>query len=1166
MSSFKKKLAAELERIKATLPELALPEEMPEGEKLILGDLKAVIILLEDCLAVKSRQQFKTSLANFLARRWQLIAGSALAYTVFPNTEATQLCLMIARYLQRQAPDKKVLTRLMPSLCEFQDTYRTDMDIDAYSLDLIILTEDRRAIIPVVEMMQMVTPDQGLTDLYRPYCAADCQAAPRLTLLEQEGIAAHNPVHRQLVDILREIEFLRSKQGALYALYQGLKAGSIDRQAGGTGADDCSSAAADEAIISFMAFFNQLDADRQKALDQLADANGNSFFKVRKNLTEPGAGKTVAERCVNENANMLQAIINNNPQIFPDQKALAELLVRFQNQSKLLALTDANRPALQGQDQKRPGNFIDSWICPKPLSPAELMQIELAFMRNSLADSSQVLLTKAIPPDTNTHLQQFGRRLTNFLFESQFLAGLAINADLDPLYSKLKVNNDGQALSSLLNCLMLTPKGRKIASRWFNTAIVNLEVEWLDLFLQAGMKPEKKKYADKSALDVAISVDNPEILRQLLNATPMLSEKDKSQLLLAAIKGSHLKIIPQLVAYGARLKSTACETSAITAALDITSSEEARRAALIALQPFVQFEMNLYQDDRLECGYAVLVMAKSGDFDLAKGFLHLYVDLQWHIKESTFKGYTALHFALKAERLDFFVQLLRFGAKPEVSYFGTDSVLTMAVSAVQSAFLQAILSSSTVSQARLDELLFLAIDKHQAKSIALLLQHGASLEALQDKKTPVQKIEANKDWEGLSVVGDYLQTLKTPYQQEAANLGAALHWATYNGKYDLALKFIHPNVSFTWSFNRDGLTCLHLAVSARQYALVKVMLRAGADFMYRKAEKLPTSLDLAVEMDDVEILKLFYFESLNPENKLILIQRLGKLRHWNFLSQLVSQILSPEATTPLQVEQHQEALSQILLRACKYQQSDLANLILASDCKLNLCAVKKKSSRPGYTALHWAIQHGDGELVGRLLARGADVNFKLDDNSLSPLHLALWVDNMLILDQLCKNNTGVTEIILFKRLQLAITEKRSNALQYFLQSNPVLCQDSVSILDVATQAPDAVILATLVNYLKENPSQIGEHLHLNSFFLALLHMRQFNLALDVLQFPAFEPDLPACLALAEKLNQSAIVDVLKSKIPVKTNAYTFFQPNDAVQPLEGSPEFGIAPPTGHPIF
>src|SRR6185312_8555783 len=178
-------------------------------------------------------------LESFLANRWRRIDGSFFDYTADPEFPVNRFCIALANYLHHHvknqgAPEsvKGIYQYLIPSLKFIVDQLDIleKAHIDEYPLNACILSEDKTALIPVVDVLRWVDYQGGMTLdqlLVNPYTEAP------FTQKEQIRMIQHSKYTKALADCLQEIINTKAHTDTLGAqletLVKALRAGGKTR-------------------------------------------------------------------------------------------------------------------------------------------------------------------------------------------------------------------------------------------------------------------------------------------------------------------------------------------------------------------------------------------------------------------------------------------------------------------------------------------------------------------------------------------------------------------------------------------------------------------------------------------------------------------------------------------------------------------------------------------------------------------------------------------------------------------------------------------------------------------------------------------------------------------------------------------------------------------------
>ncbi len=239
--------------------------------------------------------------------------------------------------------------------------------------------------------------------------------------------------------------------------------------------------------------------------------------------------------------------------------------------------------------------------------------------------------------------------------------------------------------------------------------------------------------------------------------------------------------------------------------------------------------------------------------------------------------------------------------------------------------------------------LHLACAKGHSDIVAYLLQQGANRSSLnKDDQTPIRSASKEEQWD---CVLAFCQESYKEDEEHTSQYGAALEAACHSKRFDVALKMIPCNPSFSWRRNETLLFSLHHAVIAKHYETIEALLQAGHTTSYvNKGGE--TALDIAMKNKDLQAITIF-------------------VQHGNLSKDL---------------------LFSVLVKAIELGALPLVKKIVETHQ-----SVIKKKDKDGNTALHLAGIQGHRDIVTTLLAQGASRVVQNNNNS-TPIRAAALKD------------------------------------------------------------------------------------------------------------------------------------------------------------------------------
>lgn len=286
-----------------------------------LAQLKRVL------LSSHLRSSAKLSvLTTILAKRWQCIQSTNLAYLHDFTNPANIVCMEVARELGKLYK-KSYLTFLMPSLAAIKasdyisSSYEDDLDLKD-----IVLSDDSTHIISVSDTLSNAREDGTLK--HNSLFAGRVKV---LSFTEEARVLSRHLTVKEYYDALQaRVNFKLygdTVGAALNRLIKGLRAGgehSKEKHGGGESLD--SGYAANVAIIEFSAYLETLDPETRSTL--MAAKKTDRYFsrvsiesismaQIWGRLTRPAdAEYTNTIYCVENIANYLEEILEENPGLY----------------------------------------------------------------------------------------------------------------------------------------------------------------------------------------------------------------------------------------------------------------------------------------------------------------------------------------------------------------------------------------------------------------------------------------------------------------------------------------------------------------------------------------------------------------------------------------------------------------------------------------------------------------------------------------------------------------------------------------------------------------------------------------------------------------------------------------------------------------------------------
>lgn len=245
---------------------------------------------LNTCFLNSNLDNFESNLREFLSNRWARIRGSNLCYTEQPLNELNVLCLELAKALappastaeeiQALAPNTGPYCLLMPSLSNTIDT--VGENIHHLGLHEFILSDNQDLIIPISDcFFHASESDSGELHHIIPNEAGEL---PLLSASEIKRLSNHSQESKHFYEALKKYNnerfFSEDIESKLLVLKAGLHKGGTHHP-GSTGTEFDSGAEANEAILSFSTYWENLIPQKKDAIfekmPELEDILGRLF-------------------------------------------------------------------------------------------------------------------------------------------------------------------------------------------------------------------------------------------------------------------------------------------------------------------------------------------------------------------------------------------------------------------------------------------------------------------------------------------------------------------------------------------------------------------------------------------------------------------------------------------------------------------------------------------------------------------------------------------------------------------------------------------------------------------------------------------------------------------------------------------------------------------------
>lgn len=268
-----------------------------------------------------SSMELTRALKAYLRENWILTQGTPLAYTALPKHPVTMLLVAIANNIAAKT-GVCALQCLMPGIL-VESIDQKYLYLNAQPLDTLlnthILSEDHRYLLPV--KLLLATPDaKGLVNPYYDVIDAP-DSSLYITPLEYQRLATHSGETYALVDAQKAYdEAMYDEKSLLGQLNLFCYTLSKYDAHGGIGRQDNAAAGAYQPIISFMGYYEKLNASDKGRIPKVVRDEIEYFQTLASDPTQnrnrSGAGNRAT--CIGTRREMLQLAMRGHTQILND--------------------------------------------------------------------------------------------------------------------------------------------------------------------------------------------------------------------------------------------------------------------------------------------------------------------------------------------------------------------------------------------------------------------------------------------------------------------------------------------------------------------------------------------------------------------------------------------------------------------------------------------------------------------------------------------------------------------------------------------------------------------------------------------------------------------------------------------------------------------------------
>ena len=281
----------------------------------VFTELSALFESYQDDL---SSMELTRALKAYLRENWILTQGTPLAYTALPKHPVTMLLVAIANNIAAKT-GVCALQCLMPGIL-MESIDQKYLYLNAQPLDTLlnthILSEDHRYLLPVKLLLE--TPDaKGLVNPYYDVIDAP-DSSPYITPLEYQRLATHSGKTYALVDAQKAYDEARYDEKSLLGQLN-LFCYTLSKYDahGGIGRQDNAAAGAYQPIISFMGYYEKLNASDKGRIPKVVRDEIEYFLTLAsdptQNLNRSGTGNM--QTCIGTRRERLQAAMQGQTEI-----------------------------------------------------------------------------------------------------------------------------------------------------------------------------------------------------------------------------------------------------------------------------------------------------------------------------------------------------------------------------------------------------------------------------------------------------------------------------------------------------------------------------------------------------------------------------------------------------------------------------------------------------------------------------------------------------------------------------------------------------------------------------------------------------------------------------------------------------------------------------------
>ncbi len=221
-----------------------------------------------------------------------------------------------------------------------------------------------------------------------------------------------------------------------------------------------------------------------------------------------------------------------------------------------------------------------------------------------------------------------------------------------------------------------------------------------------------------------------------------------------------------------------------------------------------------------------------------------------------------------------------------------------------------------------------------------------------------------------------------------------LHFAAYNGHLEVVKTLLKEKANVNAKTNEDD-TPLSCAAQQGYVEVMKTLLTHGADINNQSFDGL-TPLYSAVLHSNLEVVRILLEKKAKVDilgSNWIPLHAAAQRGYFDIVNALLANgskvdYLGSNNVTALQL-------------AAKHGYLDIVQLLIDNKANVN------KANGSGYTSLHFAAKGGYDKVVEALLVKGAKVQAKTIDNTVTPLHFAARYGHVQVVKILVQNGSNV---------------------------------------------------------------------------------------------------------------------------------------------------------------